>query len=247
MLQNHLVKLGFNQGEAKVYLALLNDGDATASELAHKTSLGRTNIYNYAKTLQDKSLVSDYERNGKVYFKASDPRELYSLLEIQKKELSHLSIEHMNLTPKFNKLFEESKKSPQIDFFLGKKEWKQLMKLIYLDQSSKSLYILVQDLADYSPPPPVYQSSLYANGVFTYLIANKGDALETFNKRDEKKNRKTIVVPKAILPIKETTVIFKDHILFGQFESNDLEVFSIQDGSVSKLLVSLLSYLINTK
>lgn len=247
MLLTHLTKLGFNQGEAKIYLALLNNGDATASELARKTSLGRTNIYNYAKSLQDKNMISDYERNGKVYFKASDPKELYNLLEIQKKELSHLSIEHMNLTPKFNKLYEESKKSPQVDFYLGKKEWKKLMRKIYLDQTASELYILVPDLDDYSPPPPVYQSNLYANKVFTYLVSNKGENLETFNKRDPKKDRKTMIVPKSVLPINETMVVFKDHFLFGNFESNNLEVFAIQDSSVSKLIISLLSYLAGTK
>lgn len=242
MLLNHLVKLGFNQGEAKIYLALLNNGDATASELANKTSLGRTNIYNYAKSLQERNLISDYERNGKIYFQANDPKELYALIESQKKELSHLTIEHLNLVPKFNKLYEESKKSPQVNFYLGRKEWKKVMKMIYLDHSSKNMVVMVPDLDEYQPPAPVYQSGLYSNNVFTYLLTNKGDKLEEFQKRDSKKNRKTIFIPKSVLKISQTTILFDGSIYYGDFSNNNLEVFSVQDDYLSNMVLKLILF-----
>lgn len=245
MLANHLVKLGFNQGEAKIYIALLNNGDSTATELATKTGLGRTNIYNYAKSLQEKGLVTDYERNSKVFFQAADPKELYTMLDIQKKELNNLSLEHLNLLPKFNKLYHQQSKIPRVKLYLGKKDWKKLMKTIYLEQEAKEIFVLVPDLDNYTPPAPVYQSSLYTNKVFTYLITNKAADIEAFKKRDERKNRKTFLISKAILPIENEIIVFKNSILSGNFAIIDVQVYSIEDKKIVKMFLSILKTLIN--
>lgn len=246
MLANHLIKLGFNQGEAKIYIALLNSGDLTATELAIKTGLGRTNIYNYVKSLGEKNLVSDYERNSKVFFQASDPKELYSMLDIQKKELNNLSLEHLNLLPRFDKLYRQQNKAPKIKMYLGKKDWKKLMKTIYLEQEVKEIFVLVPDLDNYTPPSPVYQSSLYTNKVFTYLLTNHASDMAGFNKRDERKNRKTINLDRNILPIDTETIVFKSSIFSGNFSSNDLQVYSIEDKGMVKIFFSILKNLVTT-
>ncbi|HMT27540.1 MAG TPA: helix-turn-helix domain-containing protein [Candidatus Absconditabacterales bacterium] len=237
------MKLGFSQGEAKVYIALLNGGDLTATELANKTSLGRTNIYNYAKSLQERALIADYERNNKVFFKASDPRELYALLDIQKKELNNLSLEHLNLLPRFNKIYRQQSKSPIAHLYLGKKDWKKLMKELYLDQESKEIYVLVPDLDDYSPLPPVYQSALFNNKTLTHLITNNAASIEKFVKKDSKKNRKTFFIDKSILPINVETVIAKNSVYYGNFTQNDLQVNSIEDKYISRIFLTLLGFL----
>lgn len=247
MLINHLVKLGFSLGEAKVYIALLNSGDLTATELSTKTRLGRTNIYNYAKSLQDKGLLTDYERNNKVFFKVSDPEDLYTLLDAQKKELSNLSLEHFNLLPRFTKLYRQQSNSPVTHIFLGKKDWKRLMKQLYLDQGVKEMYVLVPDLDGYSPLPPVYQNALYNNKVFTYLVTNKSSNIESFVKRDEKKFRKTILVGKEILPIKLETIVTKNHVYYGNFTQNELQVYSVEDKHVCKILFNVFSFLIKSQ
>lgn len=243
MLTNHLIKLGFSQGEAKVYIALLNGGDLTATELASKTNLGRTNIYNYAKSLQERGLIADYERNNKVFFKASDPRELYTLLDVQKKELNNLSLEHLNLLPRFNKIYRQQSKSPIMHLYLGKKDWKILMKEVYLDQESREIFVLVPDLDDYSPVPPVYQNALFNNKVLTNLITNKVSNIENFYKKDPKKNRKTIQIDKNIFPITVHTIVAKNSIYYGDFSQNDLQVNSVEDKYISRIFYSFLSFL----
>ena len=245
MLTNHLVKLGLNQGEAKVYMALLNNGDSTATELSAKTGLGRTNIYNYAKSLQEKGLIADYERNSKVFFQAADPKELYTIVDSRKKELSNLSLEHLNLLPRFDKLYHQQGKTPQVKIYLGKKDWKKLMKTIYLDQESKELFVLVPNLDNYTPPAPVYQSNLYANKIFTYLITNSATDLESFRKRDDRKYRKTIEVSKTILPIEQEFMVFGDTVLTGNFSIEDVQVYSVEDKKIGKLLLSIIKTLIN--
>ncbi len=242
MLTSHLLKLGFNQGEAKLYAALLSHGPLTATELAQKTDLGRTNVYNYAKSLQDKNLVNDYERNSKVYFQAADPKELYTMLDIQKKELNTLTLEHLNLLPRFSKMFHEQSKSPQVKFYLGKSDWKKVMKKIYLEHELKEIFVLIPDLDNYSPPPPVYQANLLNKKTFLHLITNKAANIESFMKRDAKRNRKTTLVSTEILPIETEMVVLKRTILFGNFDQQGLEVFSVENKNLAKMLTSLLKF-----
>lgn len=242
MLTTHLLKLGFNQGEAKLYSALLSHGPLTATELAQKTDLGRTNVYNYAKSLQDKNLVNDYERNSKVYFQAADPKELYTMLDIQKKELNSLTLEHLNLLPRFSKMFHEQSKSPQVKFYLGKSDWKKVMKKVYVEHELKEIFVLIPDLDNYSPPPPVYQASLLNKKTFLNLITNKADNIDSFKKRDSKRNRKTTLVSTEILPIETEMVVLKRTIFFGNFDQQSLEVFSIENKYLTKMLSSLLKF-----
>lgn len=242
---NHLVKLGLNNGEAKVYISLLNNGDLTATELADKSGLGRTNVYNYAKTLQEKGLITDYERNSKVFFQASDPKELYAMIDSQKKSLNNLSLEHFSLLPRFNKLYNQQSKTPKVRLYLGKKDWKKLMKILYLEQEAKEMFVLTPDLDEYIPPSPIYQNSLYNNNVFVYLVTNTVTDIELFTKKDAKKNRKTIIIPKSILPITDTTIFFKNQIFTGNFSMDNLLVYSIEDKKTIKMMVSMFKALIN--
>jgi len=49
-----LRNLGLNEKEAKIYLACLELGSATVQEVAQKSSIKRTNIYNLLGSLKKK-------------------------------------------------------------------------------------------------------------------------------------------------------------------------------------------------
>ncbi len=240
MLINHLIKLGFNQGEAKIYNALLCSGPLTATELAQKTDLGRTNVYNYAKSLQERNIIGDYERNNKIYFQAADPRELYTMLDVQKKELNTLTLEHLNLLPRFTRLFKEQNKSPQIISFIGKVEWKRLMKKIYLENDLKEIFFLLPSLDDYTPPPPIYLTNFINRGTRTNIIVNHASELESFSKSDLKKNRRTILIDPRTYKIDCPMVVFKGNVMVGNFDAKELEVFSFENKAISGALSNLL-------
>jgi hypothetical protein len=77
----------------------------------------------------------------------------------------------------------------------------------------------------------------------TYLITNKASNIETFIKKDSKKNRKTIQIDKNILPISVDTVVVKNSIYYGNFSQNDLQVNSVEDKYISKIFHSFLIFL----
>ena len=70
-------KLGLEENEAKVYLALLELGAATVSEIAKKSGITRTNGYHVLQKLSWSGLVNIVSGKGKkIKYSAEHPRRL---------------------------------------------------------------------------------------------------------------------------------------------------------------------------
>jgi sugar-specific transcriptional regulator TrmB len=86
-LQQTLKKLGLNEKEIKVYLALLRSGKTKPSTLAKVTKLNRATLYNIAKSLLSKGVIAE-DVSGKIlYFSPLPPNKLGNILEQSKREL----------------------------------------------------------------------------------------------------------------------------------------------------------------
>ena len=68
-----LGKLGFNQSEAKIYLALLDIGEAQAGQISKKTQINRTTVYDSIERLIGKGLVTFVIQANKKAFQAVSP------------------------------------------------------------------------------------------------------------------------------------------------------------------------------
>lgn len=71
-----LVSLGFTSAEARVYVALLQQPEATGYELAKVAGLQRANVYTAIETLVGKEAVSRLERGGPARFVAVPPADV---------------------------------------------------------------------------------------------------------------------------------------------------------------------------
>ncbi|MBS3097523.1 hypothetical protein J4209_01865 [Candidatus Woesearchaeota archaeon] len=76
MKEEALRKFGLSDREIKVYLALLELGEALASKIAEKTNTPRTLSYDILENLLKKGLVSYVIKSNKKYFSAFDPNNL---------------------------------------------------------------------------------------------------------------------------------------------------------------------------
>ncbi len=65
--------LGLNGRQAKVYLALLQSGTATAIEIAKATRFKHPTVYDVLDVLKEKHLVSETVADGRKVFSAEDP------------------------------------------------------------------------------------------------------------------------------------------------------------------------------
>ncbi len=61
-------EIGLTDKEARVYLSILELGEATAAEISKRSEIQRTTSYNIIPILQKKGLIDSSEKNGVKYF-----------------------------------------------------------------------------------------------------------------------------------------------------------------------------------
>ncbi len=97
-LENQLVLLGFNSKEARAYLALLELGDATLADLARKSRLKRTTLYDVVRSLKERGLIAVVRSGGRFIYSAEDPRTLGERLREQQSLLERVLPEILSIT-----------------------------------------------------------------------------------------------------------------------------------------------------
>ena len=125
----NLEKIGFTANEAKVYLALLELGEAQAGLISKRSQVNRTNTYDCLERLADKGLVTFYLTSSRKMFKPVDPRAIMSYL----KEKETVAEEAM---PELLAAFNGKKQEEEAMIFKGRKGIKSVLNDII--KSSKS-------------------------------------------------------------------------------------------------------------
>ena len=147
-LSEVLTKIGLNEKEARVYLALLELGPATAYRVAPKAGVKRSIAYVVLESLQARGLVSVVPQGEKKLFVAGDPGKLLGELE-QKKEL------FKRFLPNLEALYADSsrKEKPQVQFFEGREAVYSLYEKIY-ESKDVAFFSTIRDILSLFPDFP---------------------------------------------------------------------------------------------
>lgn len=125
MIKQLLKSLNFSEKEAKVYLALLELGSAKAHDVARKTGINRTTVYDLLEILLNRGLISKYKKGSLAFFNARDPKHLLSYLdrekEEQEKNIDKQKKKVRELLPELVSLQNIYTAKPKIQFFEGEK------------------------------------------------------------------------------------------------------------------------------
>lgn len=126
MIKKFLQTLGFSEKEIKLYVALLELGRGTPTEISRKTNLNRTTVYDIVRVLMDRGLISKFKKGSSTYFYSRDPKQLLAYLEREKQEsVRKFEKQQKRLTellPEFVSLENLKKRSrPRVQFFEGEK------------------------------------------------------------------------------------------------------------------------------
>lgn len=119
MLQE-LQSFGLSEKEAKVYLASLDLGRATADQLAKQAGVKRSTTYVQVESLMKKGLMSTYQEDKKTYFAPESPDNLRRIFELERQKFD-LNEKNLNKTlPDLSRMFESAGERPVVRFFEGK-------------------------------------------------------------------------------------------------------------------------------
>lgn len=127
-------KLGLTKGEIKIYFALLELGECTRTQLARKSGVSPSKIYDVSNRLIGKGIISSVRKNGVAHFSPANPESLRDFIEAKEKELSKEKQVVEHLMPLLMQKYRNKEEKIDIEVFYG---WKG-MKTVY-DDIIKSL------------------------------------------------------------------------------------------------------------
>ncbi len=115
-----LQDFGLSEKEAKVYLASLEVGRATADQLAKQAKVNRSTTYVQMESLMKKGLMSTYVKGKKTYFAPESPEYLEQILQRKRSNLESTALELKKKLPDLVRLYDSAGERPFVRFFDGK-------------------------------------------------------------------------------------------------------------------------------
>lgn len=110
---------GLSDQESTIYLALLELGAATVIDIAQKTKLRRTSVYNFLPRLLDGGLIKTMLVKKKRHFFIDDPRALQNNLQEKEKMLN-------SLLPELRALHNVIPQKPKVTYYEGEGGMREL-------------------------------------------------------------------------------------------------------------------------
>lgn len=114
-LKQQLERLGFSQGEAKVYLAALELGETSVARIAQKAKVERTTTYLFLESLKKRGLITLSKQGKKTVYAAENPRRLKAEMEEKNKFVDALLPELLSIANAIDH-------KPKVRFFESKEE-----------------------------------------------------------------------------------------------------------------------------
>lgn len=120
MLAKQLQGLGFTEKEARVYVGLLELGEATALELSQKTSLNRATTYVTLDSLAKRNLISRVTKHKKTIFCLEHPLQILDHLEKEKNNVEIKINLAKSLMPELEMMEKVTGEKANVKFYEGK-------------------------------------------------------------------------------------------------------------------------------
>lgn len=139
-MEKNLEAAGLHPSLAKTYLALINQDEITASNLAKITGESRTNTYKLLDELVSLDLASKRDVKKKLHYKANNPVQLLSLANEKLDQLTQKQIQIQASVPKLMQRYYVKHERPGIRFFEGKKGIEEIYRLQIKEK--KPIYFL---------------------------------------------------------------------------------------------------------
>jgi len=224
-MNQHLKNLkciGLNSNQAKVYLAALEMGQTSVIELAKKTHLNRTAIYDYIIVLKEYGLINEIVSQGKRLFIAEHPGKLNNIVDIKKQKIQES-------LPELLSLFKTAKIKPGIQVFEGIQGISKIIELSIIHNHEKKRYIFgdLNTLFSWIPEPQMqsFINLRIKKAIRNYTIAaNSLEEVHKFSHYDEQKHKKELreirLMPKG----------FNFPFQFYAYDDNIALISSTQEG-----------------
>jgi sugar-specific transcriptional regulator TrmB len=227
-----LRRIGLEDREIEVYLALLALKVAPASRIAKEAKQERSNTYLILKTLTEKGLISEVERGKVMHFVAEDPNRLLGYVQDKEKEFKSLHMLLEGALPVLRGVTKPLTGKPRVTLATGL----EAMKQVYRDLLRQEFVAAFNLQNVYDTFGETIADALFGNSVQLhgreFVVDNpagrrylKGQACETLESR---------LLPKGVA-FEGDILIFNDTIAMFAYD-DEKTVVRIENKNLSALL-----------
>lgn len=114
-----LASLHLTEAQAAVYVAALELGEGSILDIARKSRVKRSSVYNFIEDLKIRGLIIETHKKKRAVFSAASPR---TLLEIEHARLKDLQ----RLMPELEAIENKSRTKPRVTFYEGVEGMKEM-------------------------------------------------------------------------------------------------------------------------
>jgi len=128
MNYKHLLKdIGLSDNETEVYLILLELNQSIASKIAEKTKISRPHVYDSLNKLIEKGMISYVIKDGKRYFRPTNPNKILDYIKEKEKDLKAKEKEIKKILPDLKKLIKPLGSKPKVEVYEGPEGLKTIL------------------------------------------------------------------------------------------------------------------------
>ncbi len=231
-----LQQIGLNQKEAKIYLANLELGEASIQEIAKKSGVKRTSIYNLIDDLVKREVVHVVIKKNKKRFVAAEPGTLKEIITQRKKALE-------NILPDLKMLSGTTKEKPRVRFYEGLEGIKAVYNDNLIDKKSMKAFTGVTKgyaiLGDYGDE---YIAKRAAAKIKIQVIAPDDASGRVLKKKDRVSRRVTRLIPKKKFPFDIEINIYGNKVSFISYSKQRLMGVIMESPEIAKTMNSIFDF-----
>jgi len=180
-LKEKIKDFGLEDKEAEIYLAILQLGKCTITDISSKSAIKRTTIYAYLESLLARGLVFKTIDKKRVYYCPENPENIKAMLEKQKQAIEEKKEKINLIIPELQSFYSGAFHRPQVSFYEGKEGLREVYRKI-LDTNK-----IVHSI--FSPDNFFKLFSQRENHKLLMTLADKGGILNSLvEKTDQPRN-----------------------------------------------------------
>ncbi|MFA6585928.1 MAG: helix-turn-helix domain-containing protein [Candidatus Paceibacterota bacterium] len=212
--KEQLIDLGFSNKEASVYLALLELGPSTTTEISRKAGINRTTGYDILESLASGGLVNLIGETKIQKFVAESPDKVISFLENKIKQSQEKLKQAHILLPELLSVY-NVKEKPKVRFYEGIERVKEAFEdtlnakveiIGYAVGTDAFTAVGEEYLRDY------FKRRVGKNIKVRVIVPDDPDTLKVISK-DEEELRESLIVPKDKFYFTTETNIYNNKII----------------------------------
>lgn len=217
-LAGSLISFGFSKRETEVYIAILELGRATVSQISRKAGINRTTGYDILDSLASKGLASISGKEPKQEYVAESPDALLSYLKKQLGDVQESIVKAHDIIPQLKSVHKVGDR-PQVKFYEGLDGIRTVFEDSLAAQSGKIIaFTSIEDQHALIPNyfPEYYQRRKH-NKIFMRAIFPDTPMGIERQGADPNEYRDSVLVPEALYGIHPAINVYDNTTMIASF------------------------------